>query len=120
MDNKTTIEDLKNAVSKFICDREWDPRQNCKDVAIDIVNEANELLEIFCWKSEWDITQILKDEKKMEHIREELADVLYGVCSFAYFNNIDLASSLYDKLEKTARKYPIDKCKGSNKKYTEL
>jgi len=120
MDNKTTIDKLKVAVAEFVRERDWDKYQTPKDIAIDIVNEASELLEIFVWKTETDMKEMLGDAKKLEHIREELADVLYAVCLFASHANIDLATAFYDKLDKTAKKYPVAKCKGRNKKYTEL
>jgi len=120
MDNKTTVNELKIVVDKFVTQREWNKRDNCKDLAIDMVNEANELHEIFCFKSENDIKEILNCPKKFNNIRMELADALWCVLRFASFCNIDLSTALHDKLSETATRYPVEKCIGNNKKYTEF
>lgn len=60
------------------------------------------------------------DSEKSEHVEEELADVFFFILRFAQMNNIDLHDALTDKLEKNAKKYPIDMIKGKNLKYTEI
>lgn len=118
MDNKVTIEDLKNQVRKFCEDREWDQFHNPKELAIGISTEANELLQIFRFKSEEDMKVLMNSEKKTE-VQEELADVLYFVLRFAQMNNIDLSTVVESKIEKNNKKYPLEKAKGCNKKYNE-
>jgi len=63
---------------------------------------------------------LLKDSKKLEEIKHELADVLYFVLRFAQKCEIDLTSALIEKLKINEERYPIEKSKGSDKKYTEL
>ena len=118
MDEKTTLRELKNIVKKFCEDRDWDKYHNPKDLAIGIITEASELLEHFRSKSEKDIEQILESRK--EEVSEELADVLYFILRLAQMHDIDLATELEKKLRKYELKYPIEKSKGSNKKYTDL
>lgn len=118
MDKKTTIEELKNKVKKFCEDRDWDQFHNPKELAIGISTEANELLELFRFKSEDDMKRIMNSDKKTE-VEEELADVLYFVLRFAQMNNIDLSQAIESKINKNNQKYPIEKSKGSNKKYNE-
>jgi len=118
MDDKTTIQDLKKQVKKFCEDRDWDKYHNAKDLAIGIITEASELLEHFRFKSEEDIKQILKSKK--QEVSEELADVLYFILRLAQKHDIDLTKALEKKLKKNEFKYPIDRSKGSNKKYSEL
>jgi len=119
-DSNTTIEHLKKLVKKFCEDREWDKYHSPKNLAIGIVTEASELLEIFRWKSEEDSYNLLKDPKKLEEIRHELADVFYFVLRFAQKYEIDLTNALIEKLKINEERYPIEKAKGSDKKYTEL
>jgi len=119
-DSNTTVEYLKQLVKKFCEDREWDKYHSPKNLAIGIVTEASELLEIFRWKSEDESYNLLKDPKKLEKIRHELADVLYFVLRFAQKYNIDLTNALIEKLKINEERYPIEKAKGSDKKYTEL
>ena len=52
-------------------------------------------------------------------IEEEIADIFYFVIRFAQMNGIDLSDVVIKKIEKNAKKYPVDKVKGCNKKYNE-
>jgi NTP pyrophosphatase (non-canonical NTP hydrolase) len=119
MDEKSTINDIKSLVQKFCEERDWDKFHDGKELAIGIVTEASELLDHFRFKSKEQIEEIFKNEEKRNEISEELADTLYFVLRFAQMYNIDLTSNLHKKIEKNAKKYPINKVKGCNKKYTE-
>ena len=118
MDNKVTLEELKNQVKDFCEQRDWDQFHNPKELAIGISTEANELLQIFRFKSEEDMKSLMVSDKRIE-VEEELADVLYFVLRFAQMNNIDLSAAVANKIEKNNKKYPIEKSKGCNKKYDE-
>ena len=118
MDSNTSIEELKNKVKEFCEKRDWDQFHNPKELAIGISTEANELLQIFRFKSENDMKKLLSSDKKTD-VEEELADVLYFVLRFAQMNNIDLSSAVAKKIEKNDKKYPAEKVKGCNKKYNE-
>lgn len=118
MDNKTTVEDLKNLVKTFCEQRDWDQFHNPKELAIGISTEANELLQIFRFKNEEQMKELMSSNKKNE-VQEELADVVYFALRFAQMNDIDLSSVIIDKIEKNNAKYPVDKAKGCNKKYNE-
>lgn len=119
MDSRTNVQELKDIVKDFCERRDWDKYHNAKDLSIGISTEAAELLEIFRFKSEDEIREILNSVKKT-HIEEELGDVLYFVLRFAQMYNIDLSTTLRNVIEKNERNYPTGKSKGSNKKYTEL
>ncbi len=114
------ILELEDKVAGFCREREWDKFHTPKDLAIGISTEANELLDLFRFKTESDMRSMLKDEKKRTQIEEELADTLFFILRFAQMNQIDLSKVLIDKLEKNAEKYPVEKAKGSNLKYIEL
>ena len=118
MDNKTTIDDLKNIVKDFCEKRDWDQFHDPKELAIGISTEANELLEIFRFKDKKQMQELMNSVRKQE-VSDELADVLYFVLRFAQMNDIDLSTSIKNKIEKNDKKYPIEKSKGSNKKYNE-
>lgn len=120
MDDKTTVQELKNKIRKFCEERDWDQFHNAKDLTIGIVTEASELLEHFRFKSNQEIEEMLNSPEKRRHISEELADALYFILRLAQRYNIDLATELNDKIVKNEKKYPIEKAKGSNKKYTEF
>ena len=117
-DKHITLEELKEKVKEFCEKRDWDQFHNPKELAIGISTEANELLQIFRFKSEEDMKKVMSSEKKIE-VEEELADVLYFVLRFAQMNNIDLSSAVSNKIKKNNEKYPVEKVKGCNKKYNE-
>jgi NTP pyrophosphatase (non-canonical NTP hydrolase) len=118
-DDKATIKQLKSIISTFNKDRDWDQFHNAKDLAIAISTEAAEVLEHFIYKSNEEIEDLFKGKERLE-IENEVADVLWVTLMLAERYNIDLSAALKKKIEKTALKYPIDKAKGSNKKYDEL
>lgn len=118
MDKKITIADAKEMVKTFCEEREWGQFHDAKDLAIGISTEANELLQIFRFKSEGQVTDLLSSDRRAE-IEEELADVFYFVARFAQIYGIDLSDALERKIVKNEEKYPIDKVKGCNKKYNE-
>lgn len=114
------IKELEAVVKKFCKERDWDQFHNPKDLAIGISTEANELLDIFRFKSDEDIKEIFKCYQKKQHIEEEIADVIFFLLRFTQMNEIDIEKALNDKIKKNAKKYPIDKSKGKNLKYTEI
>jgi len=119
MDDKTNIKQLKEMVKAFCEERDWDQYHNAKDLAIGIITEASELLEHFRFKSGTEVDDLFKEKFKKDEISEELADVLFFILRFAEKYHIDLSDELKKKLDKNVQKYPIEKAKGSNKKYTE-
>lgn len=114
------MDGLIKSVRDFCEAREWDKFHNPKELAIGMSTEANELLEIFRFKSETQMKEMFQYEKSKEHIEDELADVLFFVLRFAQMNHLDLETCLKNKLEKNSKKYPIEKSRGKNIKYTEL
>ena len=120
MDNKTTIFDLEQRIKKFCEERDWDQFHNPKDLAIGISTEANELLDIFRFKTNEQMVKMFQDSVIKVNIEDEIADVLFFILRFAQMNHLDLEQCLNDKLIKNAKKYPVDKIKGKNLKYTEI
>ena len=120
LDSDTTIGELKEVVKKYCEDRDWDQYHSPKELAIGVATEAAELLEPFRFKSEKEMEAMLKDPNTREEIGEEMADTVYFVLRLAQKYDIDLSSAFERKMEKNIKKYPIEKAKGSNKKYDEL
>ncbi len=119
-DSETTIRQLKQTVKEYCEERDWDQYHNPKDLAIGVITEAAELLEYFRFKSEKEMDKMLADQKKKGEISDEISDVLMFIIRFAQKYDIDIAESFQRKMDQNIKKYPIDKSKGSNKKYDEL
>ncbi|MFH1106680.1 MAG: nucleotide pyrophosphohydrolase [Candidatus Micrarchaeota archaeon] len=119
-DDKTSLHELKVKVRQFCEERDWDQYHGAKDLAIGVTTESSELLEHFRFKSDKEIEEMFANADKKEEISEEMADVLYFLLRLAQKYDIDLASALEKKMEKNEKKYPIEKSRGSNKKYNEL
>jgi NTP pyrophosphatase (non-canonical NTP hydrolase) len=106
------IQEITGMIRQFNQERDWDQFHNGKDLAIALSIEASELLEAFLWKS--------ADLVKKDKISEELADVLNYAFMIADKYNLDIKEIILQKLKRNAEKYPIEKAKGSAKKYNEL
>lgn len=118
MSHTQSLEELQKLIRIFCDERDWDQFHNPKDLSISLTLEAAEVLEHFQWKNPKEMA-ILGNEKKTE-VGEELADVFYWVLLLANKLDIDLVAAFNEKMIKNEKKYPIDKAKGSHKKYTEL
>jgi NTP pyrophosphatase (non-canonical NTP hydrolase) len=119
-DLDTTMAALKQRVVAFCAARDWDQFHGPKDLAIGIVTEASELLDLFRFQSEQQVAALQADPAKRARVEEELADVLFFVVRFAERCGIDLATAFDAKMAKNATKYPVEKARGSNRKYDEL
>ncbi len=106
------IEIILKELRQFNIERDWDQFHNGKDLAIGLSVEASELLECFLWKK--------PEDANLDKIREELADVLNYAFQMADKYNLDIKQIMLEKIQKNAAKYPVEKAKGSAKKYTEL
>ena len=108
----TDIEQILEELRAFNRERDWEQFHNGKDLAIGLSVEASELLEAFLWKVPEDVNP--------DKVREELADVLNYAFQMADKYNLDIMEIMLEKIRKNAAKYPVEKAKGSAKKYNEL
>jgi NTP pyrophosphatase (non-canonical NTP hydrolase) len=113
-----SIAELVKLAIAFRDERDWKQFHNPKDMALSLVLEAAEVLELTQWKNGDDLRRHL--ESNRTKLGEELADVLFWVVAMAHDFGIDLAAAFRSKLEVNARKYPIEKSRGVSTKYTEL
>ena len=116
--NPDSLADLIQAAVAFRDQRDWAQFHNPKELAISLAVESAELLQLLQWHKPEALPKVVSE--KHPHLRDELADVLFSVLLLAHELQIDLGPAFLEKLEKTAAKYPVDKSKGSPKKYTEL
>lgn len=107
-DNYTTLQDLKKKVEEFCTQRDWDKPHNPKDLAVGVVTEASEFLEIFRFYSEKQSFEMIQDQDMREKMSEEIADTLCFLLRFAQMYDFDLTNCLENKLAKNAIKYPVN------------
>lgn len=105
-DQNVTLDQVKSWVEKFCSDRGWEPFHGAKDLAIGLVTEASELLEIFRFVPEREVVELLKNQATREKIADELADSLYFILRFSQLYKFDLSKALSEKLIKNEKRYP--------------
>jgi len=108
----TDIEQITKAIVEFRNERDWEQFHNPKDLALAISIESAELLELFLWKE--------ADEANTEKVKEELADIFSFAFLLAEKYGFDVKEIILDKIKTNGEKYPVDKAKGTSKKYDEL
>ena len=112
------LRELRDAVRRFSAERDWDRYHAPKNLAMALSVEAAELLEHFQWISEEDSKRL--SAERLAKVREELADVLIYLVRLADKLDVDLLAAARDKLVLNAVRYPVDKARGNNRKYSEL
>jgi len=105
-------EEIIQALLKFRNERDWEQFHNPKDLALAISIESAELLELFLWKN--------PEDANAEKVKEELADIFSFAFLLAEKYGFDVKEIVLDKIKSNGEKYPINKAKGSAKKYNEL
>lgn len=102
----TTIDRIR----KFRNDRDWAQFHTPENLAKAISIEAGELLEHFLWDNNYNKKEVC----------DELADVMIYCIHMADSLGVDIEEIINSKMDENEKKYPVDKCKGSSKKYNEL
>ena len=104
------MKELQEKIEKFNEERDWDQFHSPVNLAKSISIEAGELLECFQWNDNYDI----------EEVKEELADIMNYCIQMTNKLGLDPKQIILDKMEITAKKYPVEKAKGVSTKYTKL
>lgn len=98
-------------IRRFTIDRDWGQFHSPANLAKSISIEANELLECFQWSD---------DDYDIEHVKEELADVIVYCTDMVDRLGFDIDEIINSKMDKNEAKYPVSKAKGRSKKYDQL
>lgn len=104
------MKELQEKIKLFNEERDWDQFHSPENLAKSISIEAGELLECFQWNNNFDL----------EEVKEELADVINYCLQMANKLGVDPKKIVLDKMETTAKKYPVEKAKGVSTKYNKL
>ncbi len=100
---------------QFRNERDWEQFHDSKNLALAISIEAAELNELFLWKKDNEVENVNQDK-----LKDELADVLSFAFLLAEKHKLDVFDIVSEKIKKNALKYPVEKAKGTAKKYNEL
>lgn len=109
--------DLRARIDAFVQERDWAQFHTPKNLAMAMIVEAAELVEQFQWDTPQESQQLPLE--KLEAVSHELADTFVYLLRIAEVLKIDLIDAANAKIELNAKKYPVEKARGSNAKYTE-
>ena len=112
------IEKIKLRLRHFTEERDWDQFHSPKNLSMALSAEVAEIVEHFQWLTEEQSKSL--PEENLEEVETELADTFIYLVRLADKLDIDLLAAAKSKIEVNEQKYPVDKAKGSAKKYTEL
>ena len=113
-----SISELTAQIQDFVDAREWRKYHNAKDLAVAIAAEAGELMQHFVWQQEEQIEKRL--EKNRDEIASEIADVAILLFEFADNLGMNLGEVMQAKIARNDVRYPVEKSRGNNLKYSEL
>jgi NTP pyrophosphatase (non-canonical NTP hydrolase) len=111
---------LAQALEAFATERDWAQFHSPKNLVMALTGEVGELNELFQWLTEQQTKDLANNPERKRRVAEELADVLFYLVRAASVMDIDLNEAAVHKLALNEQKYPADKVRGSNKKYSEI
>ena len=113
-----SIRELTREICAFRDARDWAQFHNPKEMAVAITAEAGELLQHFVWQNaEQSLARVAE---RRDELASEMADVAILLFEMANDCGIDLAAAMRQKLARNEERYPVEKARGSNRKYNEL
>jgi len=115
-----SLQELRELVLRFRDERDWAQFHQPKDLVAGLQIESAELAELFLWKTPTEVDTEMQDSEFRERLADDLADVQTFLLYLAHAADIDLAQALRAKLVKNAEKYPVEKARGSSRKYDRL
>ena len=118
MPSKDTLNNTLAVIEKFTSDRDWEQFHTVKNLVASISIEAAELSEAIQWTNPT-AEEVLQDEKLVQNIKNELADVMVYCLNLCSKLNLDPIQIINEKIKHNAEKYPVEKSYGNSKKYSE-
>jgi NTP pyrophosphatase (non-canonical NTP hydrolase) len=111
-DATTTVATLRDAMRRFVAERDWEQFHSPKNLVMGLSVEAAELMEHFLWVENDASRQVVHDEATLAEVADEIADVACYLLALSNALGIDLSAAIQGKLVKNAQKYPVEKCRG--------
>ena len=110
--------ELRDALRAFAAERDWDQFHSPRNLAAALAVEAAELLEPFQWLTDEQSRELSTEARAA--VEQEMADVLLYLVRLADKLGVDLEQAARAKIALNAEKYPVEKARGSSRKYDEL
>lgn len=110
------LKKLNNRLREFARARDWDQFHSPKNLSMALIAEAAELVEHFQWLTEEQSAQL--PTETFEEVRLELADIFVYLLRLADKLDVNLVDAANRKMDINEKKYPVEKVRGSSKKYT--
>ena len=117
MTGSADLEVLTKKLRRFALERDWDRFHSPKNLSMALVAEVAELIEHFQWLTEEQSAEL--SPGKLAEVEQELADILLYLIRIADKLNVNLLRAAEEKIALNEKKYPVDKVRGSAKRYTE-
>jgi NTP pyrophosphatase (non-canonical NTP hydrolase) len=111
---------LLDRILRFRDARDWKQFHTLKNLAAALSVEAAELLELTQWKTLQELEGAHGNPKLLKLFEGEVADVLIYLLLISEKLGIDPVKAAGDKLLDNEERYPVEKSRGSAKKYSEL
>ena len=111
-DANTTVATLRDAMRRFVAERDWEQFHSPKNLVMGLAVEAAELMEHFLWVENQVSRQVVDDKATLGDAADEMADVACYLLALCNALGIDLSDAIQGKLIKNALKYPVEKCRG--------
>jgi NTP pyrophosphatase (non-canonical NTP hydrolase) len=111
-DSTTLISTLREAMARFVSEREWDQFHSPKNLAMALAAEAAELMEHFLWVDNEASRALAHDPAVREQVADEIADVTGVVLALCNALGLDLSEAIARKMAKNVNKYPVEKARG--------
>ncbi len=111
-DTTTTVAQLRDAMARFVAERDWEQFHSPKNLAMALAVEAAELMEPFLWIDNEASRSLARETANLRPIADEIADVAGLIFALCNALGLELSDIVADKMARNVLKYPVDKCKG--------
>ena len=111
-----SLEDIRKEIAQFAHERDWEQFHSPRNLLLALMSEVGEAAEIVRWQG--DREPPIPDDKRADW-SDELADIFILLIRLADQSGVDLTTAFAQKLAKARAKYPVERFKGSNRKYDE-
>jgi dCTP diphosphatase len=114
-DQSTTVAELRERMRLFVAERDWEQFHSPKNLVMGLSVEVAELMEHFLWMDNDASRRLLDDPAQRVEVADELADIACYILALCNTLGLDLSEAVAAKMVKTARKYPVERCRGRYK-----